>query len=393
MINLRSKIEIHGWSWLVRRILREILQPVTRVGKWLKPFSFLVYGVLCKPIDACNYLRLRSKKKSMNALYFFYDLEVEPITYNFCWALAIAEARRKKYQLSELKIIIVPGLSRGLRIEDPDYQAVVDDDARWWRIYSILLPMAMLLPNRPSIYFHASRQEALLWMKEQARYIYPDKYNVTFPTTHQMRDAMHFNEDFMAFQATPKASAYVSEWLKQHANNRKVIVITLRQYDYTIERNSNIDAWAAFAHKLDKEEFFIVIVPDTEKAFRGLPEPLQDFMSLEAACWNVGIRAALYELAYLNLGVNTGPMSLCWLNARCRYITFKMVTRGPSPASLEKMLENGFKPNEAPTFANPLQRWVWEDDEEKIISREFNVMCQRLENKNSRQEREPATIM
>ena len=116
-------------------------------------------------------------------------------------------------------------------------------------------------------------------------------------------------------------------------------------------------------------------------------------MHLEAACWNIGIRAALYELAYLNLGVNTGPMSLCWLNARCRYITFKMITKNPSPASLENMSKNGFQFNEAPIFANAFQRWVWEDDEEKIISKEFNLMCQRLENKNIRQEQQAVTII
>lgn len=393
MINIRSKIKIQGWGWFVRRILREILQPVTKAGQWLKLFRLPVYALLCKPIDKLNYLRAKSKKKLLDTLYFFYDLEVEPITYNFCWALAIAEARRKKQQLSQLKVIIVPGLSQGLRKEAAEYQTIIDDEARWWRIYSILLPMVMLLPNRPSLHFYASREEALLMMKENAHYIYPDKYNVTFPTTYQIRDAMHYKTDFMVFQATAKARAYVSEWLAQHTDNRKVIVITLRQYDYAPARNSNIAAWAAFAEKLDKKEFFVVIVPDTEKAFYGLPEPLHNFMHLEAACWNIGIRAALYELAYLNLGVNTGPMLLCWLNANCRYVTFKMVTKNPSPASVEYMLEQGFQPNETPSFANPFQRWIWEEDEEKVISREFYSMYKLLESKNISQKQQVATAV
>ncbi len=116
-------------------------------------------------------------------------------------------------------------------------------------------------------------------------------------------------------------------------------------------------------------------------------------MHFEAACWNMGLRAALYELAYLNLGVNNGPMSLCWLNAHTRYITFKMIVKEQSAATLENMLKIGFRLNQTPPFANQFQRWVWKDDEEEIISREFDSMYALLENKNSRQKQSSNTIM
>ncbi|MBW5802264.1 hypothetical protein FIV31_00165 [Coxiella endosymbiont of Ornithodoros amblus] len=389
MIAIREKIKAQGWRWFMRRVLREILQPVTKTGKYLKPFKFAIYPLLCKFMDIINYRR--SKKSHADTLYFFYDLEVEPITYNFCWALAIAEARRKEHRLLQLKIIIVPGLSQGLRKEDSEYQTIVNDVARWWRIYSILLPTPMLLANQPSLYFCASREEALM-IKKEARYLYPNNYSVTFPTTHQTKDGLKY-KNFMSFRATAKARTYVSEWLEQRANHRKVIVITLRQYDYTPERNSNITAWAAFAKKLNKKEFFVVIVPDTEKASHSPPKPLQEFTYFEAACWNMGLRAALYELAYLNLGVNNGPMSLCWLNAHTRYVTFKMIVKEQSAATLENMLKIGFRLNQTPPFANQFQRWVWKDDEEEIISREFDSMYALLENKNNRQKQSTNTIM
>ncbi len=156
------------------------------------------------------------------------------------------------------------------------------------------------------------------------------------------------------------------------------------------ERNSNIEAWAAFANKLDKKEFFVIIVPDTEKAFHRLPKPLQGFASFETACWNIAIRAALYELAYLNLSVNTGPMSLCWLNARCRSITFKISAKSPTPfpGTIENMRKNGFQPNKPPVFANKFQRWIWEDDDEEVISREFNSMLELL-NKDAQKNQQP----
>ncbi|MDE3400072.1 MAG: hypothetical protein PWK00_03485, partial [Coxiella burnetii] len=51
MIAIRTKIKAQGWRWFMRRVLREILQPVTKTGKYLKPFKFAIYVLLCKPMD------------------------------------------------------------------------------------------------------------------------------------------------------------------------------------------------------------------------------------------------------------------------------------------------------------------------------------------------------
>ena len=44
------------------------------------------------------------------------------------------------------------------------------------------------------------------------------------------------------------------------------------------------------------------------------------------ASWNVGLRMALYESSYLNLGVNNGPLIFAAMNDRVRLLVFKLVT-------------------------------------------------------------------
>ena len=89
-------------------------------------------------------------------------------------------------------------------------------------------------------------------------------------------------------------------------------------------RNSNLEAWTAFARRLDPTRFMPVFVPDLEQTLNGQLQALQGHAVLGEAAWNLGLRMALYERSYISLGVNTGPMGLCWLNARTHYATLKM---------------------------------------------------------------------
>jgi hypothetical protein len=374
-----KKVKKYGFHGSLQRLFI-----INRHRKWSKKLQFLTYILFAKPMNHFHYRKLlqRQKAESPDTLYFFYDLEIEPITYDFIWALATAEARRKEHQLQKLKIIIVPGSFNGLREEMPEYQAIVDDAARQWRIDHILLASIMLLPQRPSFYFCTSRQEALLLIKRKAIKVYPNNYNVMCPTIHQIRDGLH--KDLKVFSATPQARKYMLQWLQQHLDNRKLITITLRQYDYLKERNSNLSAWATFAKKLDPKEFLVTIIPDVGQSFCEKSECLRDFFHFDIICWNLALRTALYELAYLNLGVDNGPMGICYFNSQCRYISFKM-TIPNTAASLENRYKDGYRINESPPFANRFQRWVWEEDNEDLISKEFNRMCEQLEAKNYEQ--------
>ena len=93
----------------------------------------------------------------------------------------------------------------------------------------------------------------------------------------------------------------------------------------------------------------------------------------------LGLRMALYERAYLNLGVNNGPMGLCWLNDQTRYITFKMLCPAAPHTTAEYMEFLGFKIGESLPFATPGQQWVWQDDDLEVIESAFAAMLNRLE--------------
>lgn len=368
METLFKKISRKGWGWAIRRAIREILQPRTRAGQCLLPLRWLV-RILLVPFNRAV------SSTAKDTLFFMYDLDVEPITYDFWLALVIAEAKRCHLGLSFLQVVIVPGRVAGLRDEAIDYDAIIDQSARRWRIFAMLLESLPLLAVQPSLVYCATREQART-LADKIYHSYPDNYLWNFPTVHQKTDVKKYSPSVVVNRAPAEAHRYVQMWLNSVTQGRKVIVITLRQYAYVEARNSQVEEWGKFIRKLNQQDYCVVIVPDTEAALTAPPAVLAEHaLFFTAACWNVALRVALYESAYLNLGVNTGPLSLCWFNPRCRYLMFKLAVKGEVVAVTR---EHGYGWGETPKFATKYQKWIWEDDDEEVITREFLSMMNQL---------------
>ncbi len=383
IFSIFKKTKERGLQWLYHRLILEFRIPQTFLGKKLKNIntsSYHFFSLLKRPfvVSVPKFFRA-------DTLYVFYDLEVSPVTFNFCEALSAANEYRNKLKLKYLYVVFVPGPNEGLRQEMSDYEFIINKDARQWRKYNLLFSLTHLVPSCIGFSNCASRKEAELIQKQVLPNIYPKGYSIMFPCAFSFFEgARNSSPDIMAIRSTPKALHYVNQWLEPRARGRKIIVITLRQYAYMPQRNSNIEAWANFAQSLDPNHYFVVIVPDTEVAMNGPLTQLSMFEHFMETCWNIELRAALYESAYLNLGVNNGPFALCWLNKNCRYLMFKIITQEVPQTTEEAIKKHGLIPGRTPPFAMEYQKWVWEQDTEEVLNREFNVICEILEREKVR---------
>jgi hypothetical protein len=125
-------------------------------------------------------------------------------------------------------------------------------------------------------------------------------------------------------------------------------------------------------------------VPDTERTLDPLPWALRSLEVFREASWIVPLRLALYERAFLNLGVNNGPFLMGALSASVRLLAFKMITPSVPQTTEEFMARLGFEIGGQLPFATPFQRLVWEDDRLDVIEREFKDMVARIEAENVR---------
>jgi hypothetical protein len=360
-----------GPTYLARALRNEMAGPRFRVTQGLR--KVIVWS--------CDRLFHRQgAMQSFHNLRFFYDLDVAPITFDFVSYLAGAELERRRLGFDALEVIFVPGRSQGVRGEFAEYDSVVNTDSRNWRVRNLLLPILSLLPSAKSYRICASRDEADALAGGRA--VFPADYRVflpRYPAKRLVHDLAATGASVLPMMRAPAHAKRIAEaFIARVACGRKAIVVTMREYAYTPARNSKIDAWRAFADGLDAEAYVVIFVPDTEAVMRANYARVGDHPMCEAAAWNIEVRMALYEAAWLNMGVMQGPMELCWYSESTRYLIFLNV--GNSDVSSEAIIaESGQPLYRDLAFARPFQTIVWADDDLATLSQNFAAAAARLQ--------------
>jgi hypothetical protein len=377
---LVHKIRTEGIGWISKRLAHEILQPSTKPGRAVHA---LARGGIAAVAAVPRRLRRMSASRSLatdQTLFAFYDLKVAPLTFDFLWFLAAAELRRRELALEHIHVVIMPGPYEGVRRESEDYERVVNVAARKARVKDILVASCPLLPTCLRTTVAASREEGARLRSAVAARVFPLLYEPALPThvgpQSCLNAARRGDRSVGALRATPDSLCVVDQWIAVHSQGRRLVVITLRNYGYMAQRNSNLEAWTAFARSIDARKYLPVFLPDTADARGQVPAGLGEFVVYSEAASDVALRMAIYERAFLNLGVNTGPMGLCWLNELAHYATLKMSVQG---VSFEYYRFLGFEWGKSLPFATPTQEFVWEDDTPDAIERAFVRLAERID--------------
>jgi hypothetical protein len=299
-----------------------------------------------------------------DALLFVYDLSIAPVTFDFVSYLAAAELSRRRKRLAHIDVVFVAGPHEGLRKEQPEYEAEVDFVSRNWRVRNLLVPALSLLPSVRSHALCASREQAKQLITGAEQQIYPPDYRVQLPCLPAkawLHDMARADGLWPMLSAGTAARRYVKSYLDRVAGERRPLVITLRNYGFERQRNSSTADWIAFADRCDKARFAPIFVPDVSVAMTTGPADLGGQLTFLPACWNLELRMALYEAAWLNIGMMQGPLELCWLNENARYLIF-LPLGGEAGISADILTEQGLRIGSDLDFATPHQRIVWEPD-------------------------------
>ena len=169
----------------------------------------------------------------------------------------------------------------------------------------------------------------------------------------------------------PQGLRYIQEWLEVNRIRSPIVTITLRCSPFDTARNSDIEAWSMFTGYLLESGYHPVIIPDTDNAF-GIDSSFEGATIFRDCAWNIGLRAALYESAFLNFFVPNGPSSLAVCNANCSYIFMNMLPAGSIVSTEEAYQIHGFKIGDSYKFATAQQRLCWKPDTFDNIKSEFD---------------------
>lgn len=323
-----------------------------------------------------------------DTLYAFYDLGISPATFDVVAFLVLAELERKKKGCASLHVAIVPGHVEGFR--DGDLMAyqkrgAVDcnNDYMRWRLKNIVIPCCWLISSCQQITVCASRKEAESLKTLLAKHIFPDGYALSSPIEryspiYTMTAASH-EPFFPSICATPQARRFAENWILTNLGDRKLITISLRECAYEHDRNSSLEDWGAFVRSLDMSVYCPVIIRDIETSFYPLPEIFNGAISFKEAVWNLELRAALYELSYLNMFVGNGPDAMCCYNRKTRFIKLRTSASSLGGASEQYLKSCAMRSGTQLKWATPFQRLAWEDDKLEVLQRIFEEMCNKID--------------
>jgi hypothetical protein len=365
-----SRLRSHGLGYFVLLARTEIAYPSSRATQLVRN------GVIAIG-DAFRRRGAGVDAWSEDCLQFVYDLSVSPITFDFASYLAAAEVERRLRGFEGINVILVMEPRQGVRDEAPDYESVVNKGARLWRVRNMLLPMLGFLSTVRGVAVCASREQARGLIASDPRRLYPSDYRLFLPRNPDKwvihAHARHGVPIWPMFRATDHGRRLVGEFLEREAKGRRPIVMTLRNYPYTPQRNSRNADWLAFADGLDLSRYAPIFVHDADTVMQPPPADFSRHIVFDAASVNLEIRMALYEAAWLNLALMAGPTELCWYNERARYLLFIAV--GSAAVQTEAaLIRNGHQIGRDLDFAKPYQRIVWQLDELATIRREFLAM-------------------
>jgi len=324
-------------------------------------------------------------------LYAFYDFDVSPASFAFLMFLYLAEIERVRRGYKLLQPVLVPRSRNKLSLVLANEKSgqIESESADDWFIQNVMTSCCWLLPSCRQLTICNSRKEASLIHRQLAVNSFPENYDIASPEeqySHFKICAAVSRGPKVSLAASAKALDYIQTWKRARRAEQKIVTITLRETFADVERNSSLEEWVKFAESLDPQEYFPVFIRDTHTSLTENISELKDFTVFSEAPWNLGLRMALYESAYLNMFVNNGPAALCSLNARTRYLTFVYLSEVQFSCSRAYYQSAGVEVGTQFPGASPFQRTVWQGgDSFENLQQEFRSMCALIEAEQGRE--------
>ena len=363
MFLLARKISDRGLGWVLDRLKQELRSPRYSVMKSIAA-RIESFRVLIRRLTQTSHV-----DNDSDHLLVVYDLNNSPITFDFAYFLADAETFARTKGKETLFVYFVMENNK-LQSENV-YAAVVDEISQKWRFNHIIIPLVNVYPACVG-YSVLSKEDSVKHYRDSAL-IFPKGYSDTF------KPLMNYNalfknlqsKSFEGIRASEQSIRYIDKWRQSKGIISPIICITLRQYGYDTSRNSNISAWARFADWASERGYTPVFIPDTDACWEP-HERIDKYQVFNEGCWNLELRLALYELAYVNYFYSNGCGALATLSKNIRYILMIPILEHSLQAKSGIFKSYGWSPDQRRlNFAEKYQFLSFKTDSFKNILDEF----------------------
>ena len=310
---------------------------------------------------------------SNSILYAVYDLRYNLPTYDFVNFCVRADAERQLKGLKSLHLIVVPNNSSNQSnlLFNPFH---TEEDIKW-RQQKIFLGILSCIQS-VSGYQFLSYAEQLedIYATFSTKHFFPNQSNEVV----NIRDFLQLKEkaDLSIIKAPFRASKLVSKYLEIIAKKKKVISVTLRDYGFHDDRNTDKSEWSKFLANLDLDKYHPVIIQDTYNCTSPLPVALRSYDEFSLAAVDFTIRTALYEQSFINMSVSNGATFSVNYMKNCNSITFMKVDKNNPAITPETFEKAGVSPNKHIPFRDNNNQWLfWGEANADNIEKAFIALA------------------
>lgn len=345
---------------LIKKIQLEFSAPSTSLTSVLRRLY-----CLCVPG------KMEVSSGNAGRLLFVYDTLLNPVTFDFLHYLYFADWLRRRSGYTQLDLLLVYR-SRLEVSREESYIAAVGADNIYWRLTNLIVPLSRLFSSVGRIYV-VDEQQAFELAKNY-RNVHPEGYSYSSPKSAVVKLNDPDLTFFPALTVSDTARKIIEAYFPA-SDARRIVTITLRSYDYIAVRNSDIASWVAFASQLDSTKFRVVFVPDASAGGVATFADIGNFEIFDSACWNIELRAGLYQRAWINMGVACGPLAISGLLEGTRTVMIDRSLDYPTDY-LASILSVGVTPGERIGFYNSSCHFVLGKDNKETISKLFDFYAQ-----------------
>jgi hypothetical protein len=310
-------------------------------------------------------------------LYAVFDLSSNLPCFDVTNFVVLAESHRKRFDFEKICFIIIPDVSSS--DEHIGARLFHSDEDHLWRVDHIVKAVMRCCPSCLSI-IELPFREMLSHLKIYSDQVFPigslnPLSSEGKTSTFNVINAIKAGEQLSVLRPPKVAKDMVDHFLLCKSRGRKVLTVTLREYTRQTTRNSNIAAWVKFLNTLDRDEYFPVIIRDTYHMTCAEDPRLKKYHHFVVASADFCIRLALYDCAYINMGVSTGPTYPMSFLKNCRSIIFVLMDEENPTTSRATVERAGIEIGENFIFNdNNFQFTVWGSDSYQNIMDNFNKL-------------------
>lgn len=311
-------------------------------------------------------------------LYAFYDLSKNIASFDVLYFAISAELERKKQGKKHIYFVLVP--NRSERTEKVDICSAFEPDDLFWRLEQVVKPIFNMIESTIA--------SSHLCFREEVSY-FLDKANGHFPVNYTLENSDEIvspidfkpylaedSQSLCVFQASRTAQKFVDAYIEKLCGDKKLVTLTLREYETHPERNSHIEEWAKFAQELNKDKYVPVVIRDTYKCLEPLPACFNGIEVFPIAAINLQMRFALYSRAFVNMGLNTGPATLFYFIPETPAVIFIKILDQYPAVSRETMAKLGLFENENAFFRSSEDHVLfWGEDTAENIMTSFEAIA------------------